>query len=189
MCEKLTSFKSGQAALMEITVLSGIATLDGPRNLVNFGDAWHILSSASAVTLQVHKLSENKPPFVLRTNASSAAILSGERTWAERRMQPAPNTRPTASSCRGSASPRKSTCRHRNEHDDGSPRCANASPLLEVARKAYNSLLIRKLYCATFVVRTSSGREFVVPILSCRLGCPWHLVRRLRAGCVLARHP
>ena len=184
MCEKLTSFKSGQAALMEITVLSGIATLDGPRNLVNFGDAWHILSSASAVTLQVHKLSENKPPFVLRTNASSAAILSGERTWAERRMQPAPNTRPTASSCRGSASPRKSTCRHRNEHDDGSPRCANASPLLEVARKAYNSLLIRKLYCATFVVRTSSGREYVVPILSCRLGCPWHLVRRLRAGCV-----
>jgi hypothetical protein len=50
-------------------------------------------------------------------------------------------------------------------------------------------LLIRKLYCATFVVRTSSGREYVVPILSCRLGCPWHLVRRLRAGCVLARHP
>jgi len=36
---------------------------------------------------------------------------------------------------------------------------------LEVARKARKSFLHSKLYFATFVVSTSSGREDVVPIL------------------------
>ena len=76
--EKYTACRSGQAALMKITVVSGIATFDGPRRLVNFGDARHILSNVSAVTQLQYKSSVRKPPFVLRTNASSAAILSGE---------------------------------------------------------------------------------------------------------------
>ena len=158
--EKLTSHRSGQAALMEITVASGIATLRGPCSVSNFGDARHILSSVSAETQLNCKSSVRKPPFVLRTNASSAAILSGERPWAERQMQPAPRTRPMASTCRADArisggggpsfaysihpSPGKSAHRASRTHPFESARCANASPLLEVARKARNSLFLSK---------------------------------------------
>ena len=175
-CENLTSHRSGQAALMEIMVVSGIATLDGPCSVVNFGDARHILSNVSAVTQVQYKWSFRKPPCVLRTKVSSAAILSGERPEAWRNMQPAPSTRPMASTCRADAcisgghspflaNPEKYPSLASRTHPCESARCANASPLLEVARKARNSFFLWKLYFATFVVRTSSGREDVVPIL------------------------
>ena len=63
------------------------------------------------------------------------------------------------------ANPEKYPSLASRTHPCESARCANASPLLEVARKARNSFFLWKLYFATFVVRTSSGREDVVPIL------------------------
>ena len=62
-------------------------------------------------------------------------------------------------------SPEKYTSLAPRTHPCESARCANASPLLEVARKANKSFFSAKLYFATLVVSTSSGREYVVPIL------------------------
>ena len=75
----------------------------GPVSETKFGEAWHIAYNMSDDTAASWSDRLTRPPFVDSTNLYSAKIDRTETPHALRSTQPAPNTRPIASTQRGLA--------------------------------------------------------------------------------------